>query len=325
MPERQEKTAQLSPSGFPPAPRTPIGGPRGGGNEPCNNNIAHLGRYVKHLGAFAPLPILLRPAAPLSRAAPPHVCLPLTGGRRAATAAAAERRGPERALRSPEPPAGAAGRGGAGEMPPGGASARARAARRGCCMRAGTIAHDCAVHGRSSAAACLYRSTRRIRPQRPPAPIEGLERRTRRLRRGTESLQTGAPGGARTPKERPGGRSPAPTEVQDRGTRRQRRAISSGAGPVPAPTTEGIQETAAARPPLRRPSPAHSPVGGRGVAAGSQAPRARRSPPHAPHDERRGRRRGLRRKGAALAGGRSCAGRTRFVRPLRAVPAAADW
>lgn len=188
---------------------------------------------------------------------------------------------PERALRSPEPPAGAAGRGGAGEMPPGGASARARAARRGSCMRAGTIAHGCAVHGRSSAAAYLYRSTRRTRPQRPPAPTEGRERRTELQRRGTESLQTGTPGGARTPKERPGGRSPAPTEGQDRGTRRQRRAISSGAGPVPAPTTEGIQETAAARPPPRWPSPAHSSVGGRGVAAGSQAPRARRSPPRA--------------------------------------------
>lgn len=37
------------------------------------------------------MPILLQPAAPMSRAAPPHVCLPLTWGQRAATADAARR------------------------------------------------------------------------------------------------------------------------------------------------------------------------------------------------------------------------------------------
>lgn len=184
----------------------------------------------------------------MSRAAPPHVCLPLTWGQRAATADAA-RRGPNEpcAPRSPQ-----RGRRGGGAQ--------------GRCHRA----EPRPAHGPHGAAAACGRAQLRMAAQctaaAAPPPVctarldaNGRSGRPRRQRgrsdahggNGAErrACRRAPPGEPGRRKSGRGGRSPAPTEGQDRGTRRQRRAISSGAGPVPAPTTEGIQETAAARPP----------------------------------------------------------------------------
>lgn len=210
-------------------------------------------------------------------------------------------------------------------MPPGGASARARAARRGCCMRAGTIAHGCAVRGRmqrrrlSVSLDSTHTAAAAARADRGAGATHGAAA----ARHG--ELADGRPRGSPDAERAAGGPQPR----ADRGAGRRHTAATARyfkrGWACPSPHHRGDARDGGRPPPPRRPSPAHSPR--RGARRGRRiagSPSAA-LPPHAPHDERRGRRRGSRRKGAALAGGRSCAGRTRIVRPLRAVPAAADW